>query len=283
MVGLEKPNSGEIIIEGQDIHQLKGKELSQFREKIGMIFQQFHLFTSRTVAENISYALEIHGVSKEEKQKRIAELIALVGLQGKEHAYPNQLSGGQKQRVGIARALANRPKILFCDEATSALDPKTTQEILELLVKLNQSLNVTIVLITHEMEVVKKICHRIGVLDQGHLVEVNQVQNIFLSPQHPITKQLLVKNHPAYQDKDSFQHPSGELLRLSFIGDDAHQPIISKIVKNYAIDVNILAGDLDSIQNQLYGKLLVQLVGSPEEREKALIFLKKSQIHFEVI
>lgn len=283
MIGLEVPSSGEVKIGGKDLQNLKGKDLSQFRKQMGMIFQQFHLFASRTVYENISYAMEIHGVDPSERKKRIAELIPLVGLDGKEKMYPSQLSGGQKQRVGIARALANQPKILFCDEATSALDPSTTQDILELLRALNQQLNLTIVCVTHEMDVVKQLCHRVGVLHQGHLVEVGAVQDVFTRPSHPSTQKLLFKPEKLPKELFDINNASRHLLRLSFVGHHADQPIISKMIKKYGIEVNILAGDLDSIQKQLYGKLLIELLGEEEDRNKALNFLRDSQIQFEVL
>lgn len=283
LIGLEKPTSGNIFIGGQNIHELKGEDLTQFRKKIGMIFQQFHLFSSRTVSENIAYVMEIHGVDAQARKQRVKELIPLVGLQGKEAMYPAQLSGGQKQRVGIARALANHPEILFCDEATSALDPKTTQDILELLRSLNQTLDLTIICITHEMEVVKKICHRVGVLDQGALVEVDQVHRLFTNPSHPATKKLLGLPSMLSEEILALRNSSKHLLSLRFVGNCADQPIISKMVKKFGVEVNILAGDLDSIQKQLYGKLLIELLGVAEERQKAMDYLQESQIHFEVL
>ncbi|MFS8631280.1 MAG: methionine ABC transporter ATP-binding protein, partial [Bacillales bacterium] len=185
--GLETPTSGAITIAGKDITKLKGAELRKMRQQIGMIFQHFNLLWSRTVRGNISFPLEIAGVPKKERQKRVDELIELVGLKGKEDAYPSQLSGGQKQRVGIARALANNPKVLLCDEATSALDPQTTDSILELLQDINEKLGLTIVLITHEMHVIRKICHRVAVMDGGEIVEIGPVLEIFKHPKKPIT------------------------------------------------------------------------------------------------
>ena len=185
---LETQTSGEVIIDGVDISRLSAQDLRQKRTKIGMIFQHFNLLWSRTVQKNIELPLEIAGVNKEERIKKAKQLIELVGLQGRENAYPSELSGGQKQRVGIARALANDPTILLCDEATSALDPDTTEQILDLLKKINQQLNITIVMITHQMEVVQKICHRIAVMSEGTVVEEGHVKDIFEHPQHMITK-----------------------------------------------------------------------------------------------
>ena len=188
---LEKQTSGQVIIDDQDISKLDHKELLKSRQKIGMIFQHFNLLWSRTVAQNIEFPLEIAQVEKNIRQEKVKELIKMVGLEGRENAYPSELSGGQKQRVGIARALANDPKILLCDEATSALDPETTDAILQLLAKINKELNITIVMITHQMEVVQKICNRLAVMDDGKIVEQGLVKDIFASPQNSTTKRFI--------------------------------------------------------------------------------------------
>lgn len=188
---LEKQTSGEVMIDGEDISLLNPKDLRKKRTKMGMIFQHFNLLWSRTVQKNIELPLEIAGVDKEIRKKKTRELIELVGLQGRENAYPSELSGGQKQRVGIARALANDPSILLCDEATSALDPDTTEQILDLLKDINRKLGITIVMITHQMEVVQKICHRVAVMSEGKVVEVGRVKDIFEHPQHTVTKRFV--------------------------------------------------------------------------------------------
>jgi D-methionine transport system ATP-binding protein len=188
---LEKPTNGSVSIGDHDLTTFRGKKLRQARQNIGMIFQHFNLLWSRTAAENISLPLEVANVPKEERKKRVKELINLVGLQGKEDAYPSQLSGGQKQRVGIARALANNPSILLCDEATSALDPKTTDAILDLLLDINKRLGLTIVLITHEFDVIRKICHEVAVMENGNIVEQGKVQQIFQQPKHQATKSFV--------------------------------------------------------------------------------------------
>ncbi|MFR1295722.1 MAG: methionine ABC transporter ATP-binding protein [Coprobacillus cateniformis] len=188
---LEKQTSGEVIIDGEDISQLSGERLRKKRTKIGMIFQHFNLLWSRTVQKNIELSLEIAGVDKQTRQQKAKQLIELVGLTGRENAYPSELSGGQKQRVGIARALANDPHILLCDEATSALDPDTTEQILDLLIQINRQLGITIVMITHQMEVVQKICHRIAVMSEGKVVEEASVKDIFEHPHHEITKRFV--------------------------------------------------------------------------------------------
>ena len=189
--GLEIPTDGSVTVANKQVSHIKGSELRTARQKIGMIFQHFNLLWSRTVRENISFPLEIAGVSKANRIKKVDELIKLVGLQGREDAYPSQLSGGQKQRVGIARALANDPKVLLCDEATSALDPQTTDSILDLLVDINERLGLTIVLITHEMHVIRKICHRVAVMEDGEIVEKGSVLEVFKNPQQLITKRFV--------------------------------------------------------------------------------------------
>lgn len=191
LTALERPTSGSIRLEGEEISTKKAKELGSIRQSMGMIFQHFYLFSSRTVAQNIAYPLEIQGVPYPQQEKRIQELLALVQLEGKAHLYPAQLSGGEKQRIGIARALATQPRLLFCDEPTSALDPKTARSILQLLFHLNQTLGLTIVLITHQLGAVKMICNRVAVLAEGQVVEEGEVQPIFTHPSHPLTQHLL--------------------------------------------------------------------------------------------
>ena len=191
--GLEKPTSGDVLVNDVNISKARGNALRNARHHISMVFQHFNLLWSRTVAENIAFPLEIAGVKKDVRQKRVKELIALVGLEGRDDAYPSQLSGGQKQRVGIARALANNPTVLLCDEATSALDPETTDAILDLLVSINEKLGLTIVLITHEMHVIRKICHRVAVMEKGKVVEQGNVLEVFQNPQAPITKRFVTQ------------------------------------------------------------------------------------------
>lgn len=264
---LEKPTTGHVYIDDIDISQLEGDALRHQRMKIGMIFQHFNLLWSRTVEKNIELPLEIAGVDKEERKRTVAELISLVGLEGREKAYPCELSGGQKQRVGIARALANHPSILLCDEATSALDPTTTESILDLLVEINRKLNITIVLITHQMEVVQKICHRIAVMSDGEIVEVGSVQDIFEHPTHKITKRF-VHDLSMDEDDDSLVKdlaklcPSGKLVRLTFSTSISNQPIISKLIKNSEVDINIIHANLSSSNVGNYGFLVANLTGA---------------------
>jgi len=281
LTALESPSSGQILIEGQDIATHSKIVLRALRKKMGMIFQHFNLFSARTALENVAYPLEIASVSKVERYKRARELLAFVGLGGKEQLYPSQLSGGQKQRVAIARALSINPKILLCDEATSALDPTTTRQILTLLRKLNRELKLTIVLITHEMQVVKEICTHVSVLDKGSVVESGSVSDLFTSPHHPTTKKLLgVLPHELIA---SLTSEEGEIIRLCFRGENTHKPIISKLVKNFDVEINILLGSIDTLVTETVGNLVVELLGNIGERQKALQFLKENQVYWEKI
>jgi D-methionine transport system ATP-binding protein len=269
---------------GNDISHLEGERLRNFRKNIGMVFQHFNLLTSRTVAGNIAFALEVAQVPKVKREARVNELLSLVGLSHKRDAYPAQLSGGEKQRVGIARALANQPDVLFCDEATSALDPKTTREILHLLKELNQSLGITIILITHEMEVIKGICNKVAVLNKGEIIEQGDIAHVFSDPQHPMTKNLLQSTaHDIPRRFFQNLSPSRKLLRLSFKGDAAGQPVISQMIKAFDVDANILLGWLDHLQTAVIGTLIIELSGEPEQIRKALEFLEGHCIGCEVI
>ncbi|HSX04509.1 MAG TPA: ATP-binding cassette domain-containing protein [Rhabdochlamydiaceae bacterium] len=281
---LEKPSFGEIIIHGKDICLFEGKALRNYYKSIGMIFQHFNLLSSRTVAENIAYPLEINGVHPDLIRKKVHELILLVGLEEQKDQYPAQLSGGQKQRVGIARALATDPEILFCDEATSSLDPKTTKEILALLKKIQKKLGLTIVLITHEMEVIKQVCNKVAVLEKGELVEAGTLAQIFTNPFHPITKNFVqntVHEIPPHFFKEIA--PNNQLVHLYFKGEKADQPIISQLVRKFNVDANILLGWIDSLQTVTVGNLIIQLTGEPANIEQALSYLKKLEIQYEIL
>lgn len=285
---LEKPTSGRITIGGRVISAITGKELREARQEIGMIFQHFNLLWSRTVRENIAFPLEIAGVRKEERQERVDELIRLVGLEGREDAYPSQLSGGQKQRVGIARALANEPKVLLCDEATSALDPETTDQILDLLLDINARLGLTIVLITHEMHVIQKICDRVAVMEKGSIVEMGDVLEVFRNPKQEITKRFVKQITDSIDTNEAIEHltekyPSGQVVRLKFIGESIEQPFIYELIRKSNIEVNILQGKISQTPNGSYGNLIVQLNGPAEEIEKAISFMEQQQVEMEVI
>lgn len=284
LTGLEKPTTGSIVIEGVDIAALPPADLIPYRQRIGMVFQQFNLFPSRTVAANIAFPMEIHGVSTQQQNSRIDELLEIVGLAHKKHAYPSTLSGGEKQRVGIARALANHPHILFCDEATSALDPTSTRSILNLLLKLNTQLGLTIVIITHELEAVKHVCNRMAVIANGELVEQGDVADIFAKPLNPATRQLL---HPlAERLPEGFLEgmtPQRRLVSLTFKGEQAKQPLISRLIKEHDIEVNILLAGIDTFQKTVLGSLIVELKGSPMEIDSAIEFLENQLIICEVL
>lgn len=284
---LEEPSSGQVTIDNQEITSLSKKKLRLSRQEIGMIFQHFNLLWSRTVRENIMFPLEIAGLSKQERLKRADELIGLVGLAGREDAYPSQLSGGQKQRVGIARALANNPKVLLCDEATSALDPETTDSILSLLVDINEKLGLTIILITHEMHVIQKICHRVAVMEDGSVVEKGNVMDVFSHPQQPVTQkfveQVMGKPDDELTDESVLkQIDQGKLLRLHFVGETASQTTISQVAKKFDVDLNILHGNVKQTQSGAYGTLFVQITGDDKEIEEAISFITSTSVQVEV-
>lgn len=286
--GLEKPTEGNVIVAGKNMATIKGAELRKARMEISMIFQHFNLLWSRTVSENIEFPLEIARVPKKERKKKVKELISLVGLDGRENAYPSQLSGGQKQRVGIARALANNPKVLLCDEATSALDPQTTDDILELLVDINKRLGLTIVLITHEMHVIRKICHRVAVMEMGKVVESGQVLDVFRNPTAPITKKFVQQVTEPEETKETIDHllaeyPTGKVVQLSFIGQSAETPVLSEVIRSYKINVNILQGKISQTQHGSYGTLFIHVDGDAAEVKKAIEFLHSQEIGVEVI
>ena len=286
--GLEKPTTGTVLVNGQEFSSIKGKKLRDARQKVSMIFQHFNLLWSRTVEENIAFPLEIAGVPKEQRQARVKELIELVGLTGRNQAYPSQLSGGQKQRVGIARALANNPEVLLCDEATSALDPETTDSILDLLVDINARLGLTIVLITHEMHVIRKICQRVAVMEAGQVVELGNVLDVFQSPQAEITKKFVSQVSGTHETKESIEqiltnYSSGKLVQLKFIGQKTEQPVISQLIKQFDIEVNIVNGNISHTASGPYGTLLIQIDGEPANVDAALKLIQSLEIQTEVI
>ncbi|MFW8052675.1 methionine ABC transporter ATP-binding protein [Vagococcus fluvialis] len=287
---LETPTTGEVVINGQKINQLKGKELRDFRKKIGMIFQHFNLLWSRTVLDNIMLPLELSNVPKAKRLERAQELIELVGLKGREHAYPSELSGGQKQRVGIARALANEPEILLCDEATSALDPQTTNEVLDLLLDINKKLGLTIVLITHEMNVIRKICHKVAVMEQGKVVEDGEVLSLFKQPKHKVTERFVKQDALIDREENDEAieylleaYPEGLIVRLLFEGKKANEAIISKAVRELNIDVNVLQANIKNSNQTSFGNMLVQITGEKEVLNDTLDFFRDNSVGIEVI
>jgi len=278
---LEEPTEGTIEINGQDIMSLNNKELREMRKKIGMIFQHFNLLSNKTVYENIAFPMEISGVSKDVIDKRIKELLDMVGLADKKDSYPSQLSGGQKQRVGIARALANGPTLLLSDEATSALDPQTTSQILSLLKEINKRLNLTIIVITHQMDVIKEICDRVAVLNAGELVEVGNVVDIFSQPSSQITKKF-VGIEEGMPDS-IIDYDRGMVVKVLFIGKSAREPVISHLIKTFDVDVNILSGNIQHIHGETIGNLVIGLEGQADKINNAVEWLKNQGLKIEVL
>lgn len=272
--GLEQPTSGSITVAGKELSHLSGKQLRQSRQKIGMIFQHFNILWSRTVVENIMFPLEIAGVPKKDRLERAQELVRLVGLDGREGAYPSELSGGQKQRVGIARALANDPDVLLCDEATSALDPKTTDDVLELLLDINRRLDLTIVIITHEMEVIRKICDRVAVMQGGRVVETGKTTDIFQNPKEKITREFIQQDEDEDIDQllSDFREyfPEGRILRVTYPGNQSRAPIISRVSREFNVDINIIRGSIYTTQNSPVGTLYVQVFGDESDVDRAI-------------
>lgn len=287
--GLERPTSGRVVVDGVEISALDEAGLRQARRSIGMIFQHFNLLSSRTAAGNVALPLEIAGFGRAEINSRVDELLALVGLSDKRDRHPAELSGGQKQRVGIARALATRPRVLLCDEATSALDPETTRQILDLLRTINRDLGVTILLITHEMAVVRAVADEVAVLDRGTIVERGDVYDVFTAPAHETTRSFLAgeagRALPAPVAARLLAQPapgSAPLVRIVFRGPHATDPIIARLAREAGVDANIVAGAIDEIGGRPFGTLTVQLDGS-QALERALPFLHAHGLHTEVL
>jgi len=278
---LEQATGGRVLIDGQDVMALDASGLRTLRRRIGMIFQHFNLLSSRTVTGNIAFPLELAGTPKAQRQERVNELLHLVGLEKHAHQYPAQLSGGQKQRVGIARALATEPTLLLCDEATSALDPQTTAQVLALLDKINRKLGLTIVLITHEMDVIRRVCDRVAILDDGYLVETGPVTEVFLHPKHPTTRRFVSEDEHNEEGELStdFSAVQGRIVRLTFLGNDTYTPLLGQIARDTGVDYNILSGRIDRIKDTPYGQLTVALVGG--QQDDALAAFSASGIHIE--
>ncbi|MCQ1531693.1 methionine ABC transporter ATP-binding protein [Lutispora saccharofermentans] len=275
---LEEPTKGSVFIEDKDIVKLNDGELRDMRRNIGMIFQHFNLLSRKNCRENIAFPLKIMKYDKREMEKRVDELLDIVDLKDKKLSYPSQLSGGQKQRVAIARALATNPKILLCDEATSALDPNTTSSILKLLKSINETLGITIVMITHQMEVIKEVCNKVAVISDGSIVEQGNTYDVFSKPSHPITKSF-IKDVSLNIDRNIIDDPENtEVVRITFLDHKAKEPLIYKIIKNFDIEANILAGQMNSIQGRTYGNLVVGLRGTDEKIEAAIGYLKDEGI-----
>lgn len=280
---LEEPTSGSIFVNDSDITKYSKVELREYRKKTGMIFQHFNLLESRNVMGNIAFALEIAGwKNKKAIEERVLELLDLVELSDKKNSYPAQLSGGQKQRVAIARALANSPKILLSDEATSALDPKTTKSILDLLKNIQKKLGLTIVLITHQMEVIRSVCNRAAIMDKGSVIEEGTVEEIFSNPKTDIAKEFV--SHLIHEEEEEVQlvrSAGKKLIKLSYLGESSKAPIISNLVKEFGVDVSIIAGSIDKLVTTNVGHLILELSG--DKQDKSIEWLKKQGLGVEVI
>ena len=281
---LEEPTSGKIFINGENVLEFNKKQLLERRKKIGMIFQHFNLLSSRTVEENVAFALEIANWNKNEIKERVAMLLDIVGLSDKAKYYPSQLSGGQKQRVSIARALANNPDILLSDEATSALDPKTTKSILELIKEIQQKFSLTVVMITHQMEVVKEVCNKVAIMSEGRIVEEGGVHHIFADPKNEITKELISYVHQQTDTEIDYLHHKGKkIVKVKFLGTSTQEPIISKVIKEYGIDISVLGGTIDKLATMNIGHLYLELGGDLSAQDKAIELMGTMDVIVEVI
>jgi len=283
---LERPTAGKVVVDGVDMGTLSPAKLRVARREIGMIFQHFNLLWSRTVFGNVAFPLEIAGYPAHKINSRVKELLELVGLTDKANAYPSQLSGGQKQRVGIARALANNPKVLLCDEATSALDPQTTQSILQLLKDINKQFDLTIVIITHEMDVIKEICDSVAVIDDAKIVESGPVLEIFTKPKTATARRFIntvIKIDVPEEIVLKQNGNGGPLLRIVFLGEVAAQPILSNLVTDFNLRTNILYGNIDHIKDQTVGTLTVQLLGTPADIDRGINYLRNLNLEIEVL
>ena len=300
---LEEPTSGEILVkqeivdkkdntvtgyEDKNILKFNMKMLREYRKKTGMIFQHFNLLNSRNVAENVAFPLEISKWKKKDIEKRVDELLEIVGLSDKKLNYPEQLSGGQKQRVAIARALANNPKILLSEEATSALDPRTTNSILELLKDINKKFGITIILITHQMEVIKKICNKTAIMSDGQIIEKGETKEIFLNPKTDLAKEFVGNiSHEEFRTEEEKKHReenNGKLrLRLKYNEDQVNESYITKIIRKYDVEVNILSGFIDKVGDVIVGNLLIEISASEEKSKDIIEWLKENKIDSEVL
>lgn len=283
---LEKPDSGTVLVEGKDVNALPKPELRKLRKRIGMIFQQFNLLESKTVYDNIAIPMRLNHKSAAEIERKVTELLEFVELTDKRDAYPANLSGGQKQRVGIARALATDPSILLCDEATSALDPKTTESILQLLKKINRELGITIVIITHEMNVIQELCNQVAVMEFGKVVEQGSVVDIFSDPKHPTTRNFVhsvindsVPGKPAF--RASGQTREGrELLRLKFLDSSNTDSVLAQVNKRFDVETNILFANISQLEDKVLGIIIIHMTGEKEELDRAKQYLGESGVAY---
>ena len=282
---LERPNQGQVIINQKDFTALDARALRQERANIGMIFQHFNLLQTKTVADNIEMPLKLLGVSKDQCEKRLNELLEFIDLKHKKDAFPDELSGGQKQRVGIARALANHPKILLCDEATSALDPQTTKSVLALLKKINQEQGITIVMVTHEMDVIESVCDYVAVMEQGKVIETGSTLEIFSQPQHPTTKNfiqtVLQQQLPVniLNNLENQNHKS--IYSLQFLGTSAQETVVQAAIKQFDVSLNILFANMTEINGSVIGQMFIQLLGDAESIRQTIDFFEKNGVKVE--
>ena len=287
---LERPTEGTVLVDGQDLTALSETDLTKARRQIGMIFQHFNLLSSRTVFGNVALPLELNNTPKEEVKRRVTELLDLVGLGEKHDAWPANLSGGQKQRVAIARALASNPKVLLCDEATSALDPATTRSILELLKDINRRLGLTILLITHEMDVVKRICDCVAVISNGELIEQDTVSEVFSHPKTPLAQQFIQSTLHLDVPEDYAQRLSAQaqdnsvpLLRLEFTGQSVDAPLLSETARRFNVNNNIISAQMDYAGGVKFGIMLAEMHGTSEETQAAIAYLQEHHVKVEVL
>jgi len=280
---LERPTLGTVIVDDQDMLSLSPRKLREAKRNIGMIFQHFNLLETKTVFTNIAMPLILTKTPKDEIHERVNELLEFVGLSDKANNYPDQLSGGQKQRVGIARALATQPSILLCDEATSALDPETTESILQLLKRINETYHITILMITHEMSVIRDICHKVAVLDEGKIIENGSVFDVFAKPKTLIARKFVSsvmndKIPPSIMQLIEQHESKKNIYRLIFVGESANKPLLSRLSKKFPIEVNVLFGNITELQGQPFGNLLVSFEGDREEIERVINYIHTQKI-----
>ncbi|MGG2197071.1 MULTISPECIES: methionine ABC transporter ATP-binding protein [Paenibacillus] len=282
---LEQPTGGQVFVDGVEMTALNGRRLQQERSSIGMIFQHFNLLSSATVADNIAFPLRLAKQQPGAVERRVRELLQLVGLEEHGAKYPAQLSGGQKQRVGIARALATSPKVLLCDEATSALDPQTTNSILALLLDINRKLHITIVLITHEMHVIRSICDRVAVIDGGKIVELGPVTDVFLKPQHPTTREFVEQLSDSSEPLQAASSPAHErtIVRITYLGEQTYAPILYETMREASVPLVILQGTISRIKDTPYGQMVVEIQGGRADAEETVALLRSRGLDVEVI
>lgn len=280
---LEKPDSGSVKVKDVDLTKLSTNNLRKARGDIGMIFQGFNLLKTATVYDNVALPLRLTGLSKKEVEERVKKYLQIVGLEEKHSSYPAELSGGQKQRVAIARALSHEPEILLSDEATSALDPDTTEAILDLLLKINKELGITILLITHEMNVIQRICDRVAVMENGEVIEEGKTKDIFTAPKHPTTRKFVnsLFSHKIPADILENLNETGQVATLSFFGESSGEPALALVSKKFDIYPNILSGSITQLKNESFGQLVVHFKGEPSEIQKAIKFLENDQVKVE--